>query len=61
MHRPNQGTLAKAFQATGVTIEVAGTVVWADERRQGIQFTKLSAKAQQDIRQLIADVEQDEG
>ena len=45
---------------TGV-IEVAGTVVWADERRQGIQFTKLSAKAQQDIRQLIADVQQTEG
>ena len=43
---------------SGVLIEAAGTVVWGDEKRQGIQFTNVSANTQQAIRQFIADVDQ---
>jgi hypothetical protein len=32
-------------------------VVWANEHRQGIQFTIVSAQSQQSIRQFITDVE----
>jgi hypothetical protein len=34
-----------------------GTVVWADDRRQGIQFTEVSAQKQQSIRDFIVAVE----
>jgi hypothetical protein len=33
------------------------TVVWADDRRQGIQFTKVSTQDQQSIRDFIVAVE----
>jgi CheY-like chemotaxis protein len=42
---------------SAVTVDAAGIVVWANEQRQGIQFTNVSAQSQQSIRQLIADVE----
>ena len=42
---------------SAVTVDVAGIVVWANEQRQGIQFTNVSAQTQQSIRQFIADVE----
>ena len=32
---------------------------WVGEKRQGIQFTTLSAEAQQSIRKYIAEVEKD--
>jgi CheY-like chemotaxis protein len=42
---------------SAVTVDAAGTVVWANEQRQGIQFTNVSAQSQHSIRQFIADVE----
>src|ERR1039458_2945329 len=41
-----------------VAIEAAGTVVWAEEKRQGIQFTNVNAKSQESIRKYIAEVDQ---
>jgi c-di-GMP-binding flagellar brake protein YcgR len=41
-----------------VAIEAAGTVVWAGEKRQGIQFTNVNAKNQEAIRKYIAEVDQ---
>jgi DNA-binding response OmpR family regulator len=38
-------------------IDAIGVVVWVKERRQGIQFTKVSAQNQQAIQEFIADVE----
>lgn len=43
--------------ASRVSIEAVGTVAWADEKRQGIQFTNVNAKSQQSIRKYIAEVE----
>ena len=42
---------------SAVTVEAAGIVVWANEQRQGIQFTNVGAQNQQSIRQFITDVE----
>jgi CheY-like chemotaxis protein len=43
---------------SGVAIEVAGTVVWGDQKRQGIQFTNLSRKNQEDISHFISRVDE---
>jgi two-component system, chemotaxis family, chemotaxis protein CheY len=42
---------------SAVTVDAAGIVVWANEQRQGIQFTNVGAQSQQAIRQFITDVE----
>jgi CheY-like chemotaxis protein len=42
---------------SAVTVDTAGIVVWANEQRQGIQFTNVGAQNQQSIRQFITDVE----
>jgi CheY-like chemotaxis protein len=42
---------------SAVTVDAVGIVVWANEQRQGIQFTNVSGQSQQSIRQFIADVE----
>ena len=42
---------------SALTVDAAGMVAWANEQRQGIQFTNVSAQSQQSIRQFIADVE----
>lgn len=47
------------FPVSGISIDLKGTVAWVGEKRQGIQFTTLSAEAQQSIREYIAEVEQD--
>jgi CheY-like chemotaxis protein len=47
------------FPVSGISIDVIGTVAWVGEKRQGIQFTTLSAEAQRSIREYIAEVEQD--
>jgi len=41
-----------------VVIDVTGTVVWVKAERQGIQFTEVSAKALQSIRDFVAAVEE---
>jgi hypothetical protein len=45
---------------SAVVIDVAGTVVWANEKRQGIQFTSVGARSQQSILQFITEVEKTE-
>jgi hypothetical protein len=50
--------LSFRLPASSVSIEIAGTVVWAGETRQGIQFTNLSAQNQQLIRDFVAAVEE---
>jgi CheY-like chemotaxis protein len=42
---------------SAVAVDTAGIVVWATQRRQGIQFTNVNAQSQQSIRQFITDVE----
>jgi CheY-like chemotaxis protein len=42
---------------SAVTVDATGSVVWANEQRQGIQFTNVSGQSQQSIRQFIEDVE----
>jgi CheY-like chemotaxis protein len=55
-HDLKQGdTLQLSFQlpAPGPRIDVMGTVVWADDRRQGIQFIKMNPQHEQAIRDFI--------
>jgi CheY-like chemotaxis protein len=53
-------TVRVSFQlpVSGVLLEAAGTVVWAKETRQGIQFTNVSPKIEQSIREFISEVEE---
>lgn len=56
--RPNDAVrLSFQLPLSAVPIDVAGVVVWANEQRQGIQFTDVGPQSQQAIRQFIADVE----
>jgi c-di-GMP-binding flagellar brake protein YcgR len=43
---------------SGVWLEPLGTVVWANENRQGIQFTNMSPQNEQAIRKFVAEVEE---
>jgi CheY-like chemotaxis protein len=49
--------LSFTLPVSGVVIDAVGVVVWAKEKRQGIQFTSLSAQTQQSIRQFMAEIE----
>jgi len=53
--------LSFLLPVSGITIEAAGTVVWGDQRRQGIQFTNVSDKNQEAIRQFVSEVDEIEG
>jgi CheY-like chemotaxis protein len=53
--------LSFRLPVSGETIEAAGTVVWGDEKRQGIQFTNVTAKNQESIRQFVLRVDQIDG
>lgn len=56
--RPNDAVrLSFQLPISVAPIDVAGVVVWANEQRQGIQFTDVGPQSQQAIRQFIADVE----
>ena len=44
--------------SSGDKLDLGGVVAWGDEKRQGIQFTDVSARNQQSIRKFIAEVEQ---
>jgi hypothetical protein len=46
------------FPVSGVRLEAMGTVVWAKENRQGIQFTNVSPQNEQLIRKFIAEVKE---
>jgi hypothetical protein len=41
---------------SALTVDAAGMVAWANEQRQGIQFSNVSAQTQQSLPQFIADV-----
>ena len=43
--------------SSGATIEAVGVVPWVGEKRQGIQFTNVSAQNQQLIREFVAELE----
>ena len=49
--------LSFRLPVSGIAINADGTVVWADDRRQGIQFTKVSTQNRQAIRDFIVAVE----
>jgi CheY-like chemotaxis protein len=51
--------LSFRLPVSGVSIDATGTVAWAGEKRQGIQFTILAELAQQAIRKYIAEVEKE--
>jgi CheY-like chemotaxis protein len=53
--------LSFRLPVSGEAIEAAGTVVWGDEKRQGIQFTNVSTKNQKSIRQFVSEVDQIDG
>jgi DNA-binding response OmpR family regulator len=53
--------LSFRLPGSGAEIEVAGSVVWAGEKRQGIQFTKISPQNQEAIREFVAEVEKEPG
>jgi hypothetical protein len=44
---------------SGASIDAVGTVAWVSEKRQGIQFTTLSAPTQESIRRYTAEVEKE--
>jgi CheY-like chemotaxis protein len=46
---------------SGSAIEAAGTVVWGDQKRQGIQFSNVSAKNQESIRRFVSEVDKIDG
>ena len=49
--------LSFRLPVSGIPINAAGTVVWANDRRQGIQFTPMSTQNEQSIRDFIAAAE----
>ena len=49
--------LSFQLPVSGIPINGAGTVVWANERRQGIQFTQMTTKNEQSIRDFIVAAE----
>lgn len=51
--------LSFKLPVSGVSIDAAGVVAWAGEKRQGIQFTTVPESAQQAIRRYIAEVEKE--
>ena len=59
LHVKDTVRLSFRLPVSGTSIDVIGTVAWAGENRQGIQFTTLSSPTQQSIRKYIAAVEKD--
>jgi CheY-like chemotaxis protein len=59
LHVKDTVRLSFRLPVSGASIDVVGTVAWAGENRQGIQFTTLSPPTQQSIRKYIVAVEKD--
>jgi CheY-like chemotaxis protein len=59
LHVKDGVRLSFRLPVSGAAIDVTGTVAWAGENRQGIQFTTLSPPIQESIRKYIAAVEKD--
>ena len=49
--------LSLKLPESGVGIDAVGKVVWTKDNRQGIQFTKLSPKIQEEIKKFIGQTE----
>jgi CheY-like chemotaxis protein len=58
LHTGDTVGLSFRLPVSDVAIDVVGTVVWAGEKRQGIQFTEVSTQNQQSIREFVAAVEE---
>lgn len=39
---------------SGIAVDAAGTVIWGDEKRHGIQFISIGSQSRQSILQYIA-------
>jgi CheY-like chemotaxis protein len=59
LHVKDRVRLSFRLPVSGAAIDVTGTVAWAGENRQGIQFTTVSPPIQESIRKYIAAVEKD--
>jgi CheY-like chemotaxis protein len=59
LHPKDTVRLSFRLPVSGTSIDVIGTVAWAGENRQGIQFTTLSPTTQQSISKYISAVEKD--
>ena len=59
LHVKDTVRLSFRLPVSGASIDVTGTVAWAGENRQGIQFTTLSSPTQQSIMKYIDAVEKD--
>jgi CheY-like chemotaxis protein len=57
LHLKDTVRLSFRLPVSGVSLEAAGTVVWAKENRLGIQFTNVSTQNEQSIRKFMAEVE----
>jgi CheY-like chemotaxis protein len=57
MHPGNAVRLSFHLPVSGIAINAAGTVIWADDKRQGIHFTTMSTQNQRSIRDFIVAVE----
>jgi CheY-like chemotaxis protein len=53
LHAGDCVRLSLNLPQSGVKLDVSGTVVWANDDRQGIQFTKVAPKIQQQIYEFI--------
>ena len=49
--------LSLKLPESGVSIDAIGTVVWTKDHRQGIQFTKVPAKLQKEIKRFLEQTE----
>jgi CheY-like chemotaxis protein len=49
--------LSFRLPVSDIAIDVVGVVAWADEKRQGIQFTQVNPQNQQSIREFVAAIE----
>lgn len=57
LHPGDAVRLSFHLPVSGIAINAAGTVVWANDKRQGIHFTTMSTQNQRSIRDFIVAVE----
>jgi CheY-like chemotaxis protein len=57
LHPGDVVRLSFHLPVSGIAINAAGTVVWANDRRQGIHFTTMSTQNRRSIRDFIVAVE----
>jgi CheY-like chemotaxis protein len=60
LHAGDNVRLSFRLPGSGTMVDAGGSVVWVNERRQGIRFEHLSPKHEQTIRDFITEVETQE-